>query len=120
MPKESNKEKVLSALLNTDSITSAAKHCGITERTIYRYLEDAEFKREYRTARREVYENTIGQIQHATKQAVETLNKNLSCGNPSVEVRAAQIILDASTKGIETLDILERLEILEYAAKTES
>ena len=58
-------------------------------------------------------ENAITQIQQATSEDVETLKKNLHCENPAVEVRAAQIILDAATKGVELIDILERVEILE-------
>ena len=113
MPKQTNKEKALNALLNTNSIADAAKACGLSEKTLYRYLEDEDFQKEYRKARRSLVERSIGQIQTATSEAVETLRRNLHCENPSVEVRAAQIILDAASKGIETLDILERLEILE-------
>ena len=113
MPKESNKEKALTALLNSSSIADAAQKCGLTDRTLYRYLDDAEFKKEYRAARRALVENSISRIQSATGEAVETLKKNLHCENPSVEVRAAQIILDNALKGVEIIDILERLEVLE-------
>lgn len=120
MPKHTNKEKVLNALLNTASISDAAKTCGLSEKTIYRYLEDESFQKEYRRARRSLVERSIGQIQTATGEAVETLKRNLYCENPSVEVRAAQIILDAANKGIELLDVIERLEVLENAVKTEN
>ena len=113
MAKESNKEKVLSALLQSNSVAEAAKISGIAERTIYRYLNEKDFQTEVRAARRSVVETSIGQIQGAASEAVETLKKNLHCGNPSAEIRAAQIILENSVKGIEMLDILERLEILE-------
>ena len=111
--KTNNKEKIIDALLTTSSIADAAKQVKIGEATIYRYLRDADFKRDYLNARRDVVTNTIGQLQGASEKAVQTLEKNLSCGNPSAEIRAAQIILENSYKGIETLDILARLEILE-------
>lgn len=113
MVKQTNQEKALAALLNSVSIADAATKCGLSERTLYRYLEDEIFKKEYRAARRNLVENSIGQIQTATGEAVETLKKNLYCENPAVEVRAAQIILDTAYKGVELLDVLERLEILE-------
>lgn len=113
MPKEKNKEKALSALLNSPSITEAARKSGISERTFYRYLDEPEFKKEFRAARRAIVENSISQIQSATGEAVETLKQNLHCENPAVEVRAAQIILDNAVKGVETIDFLERLERLE-------
>jgi hypothetical protein len=113
MAKTNNHEKALSALLSSASIAEAAIRSALSERTLYRYLEDENFKKEYRSARRNLVENSIGQIQTATGEAVETLRKNLTCENPAVEVRAAQIILDTAYKGIELLDVLERLEVLE-------
>jgi hypothetical protein len=113
MPKDTNREKALAGLLGTSSITEAAKKSGLSERTIYRYLSDESFMKDFRRARRDLVETSIGQIQAATGEAVETLKKNLTCENPAVEVRAAQIILDTATKGVELLDILERVEILE-------
>lgn len=120
MPKPTNKEKVLNALLNTASIADAAKLCGLSEETIYRYLKDAEFQKEYRAARRALVETSISQIQKATSEAVETLQRNLRCENPAVEVRCAQIILEQAVKGVELIDVIERLEILEDAVKREN
>lgn len=113
MPKPTNKEKVLIALLETSSIREAAEKSGLGEATIYRYLNDKDFLKEYRAARRQIVETSISRMQKASGEAVETLIKNLHCENPSVENRAAQLIIENSVKAVETLDILERLEILE-------
>lgn len=113
MPKQTNKEKALNALLMNNSIADAAKGCKLSEKTIRRYLEDAEFKTEYGQARRRVFEQNIFRLQSLHNEAVETLRKNLHCENPSVEVRAAQIIIESNRKDFETFDILERLETLE-------
>jgi len=111
--KIANREKALSALLEAASITEAAKVCGLSEKTLRRYLEDPEFQKEFRAARRTVFEQNIVRLQSLHAVAVETLERALTCNNPSVEVRAAQIIIEGSRKDFETLDILERLEILE-------
>ena len=113
MPKEKNKEKALSALLQTSSVKDAAKKCGLSEETLYRYLKEPEFNAEYRASRRLLVENSIARIQGLTGQALETLARNLHCENPSVEVRAAQILIDNAIRGVEITDILERLEALE-------
>jgi AcrR family transcriptional regulator len=113
MAKQTNKEKAIAALINAPSIREAARQCGLSEETLYRYLKDKEFVSEYRQARRATVENAITQIQQATSEAVETLKKNLHCENPAAEIRAAQIILENSIKGVETIDVLERLERLE-------
>jgi AcrR family transcriptional regulator len=111
--KATNKEKALAALLKNSTISEAAKDCGLSAETIYRYLKDKEFISDYRNARRQVVENSITQLQQASGEAVETLRRNLSCSNPQAEIRAAQIILDNALKGVELVDILERLETIE-------
>lgn len=111
--KIANREKALSALLESATITEAAKKCGLNEKTLRRYLEDAEFQTEFRAARRGVFEQNIVRLQSLHGNAVDTLERNLNCENPSVEVRAAQIIIEGNRKDFETLDILERLEKIE-------
>ena len=113
MAKHTNKEKALTALLECPTIKDAANKCGLSEETLYRYLREADFLSDYRTARRSVMETATTELQKAASEAVETLKRNQACGNPAVEIRAAQIILDNAFKGIETTDILERLEKIE-------
>ncbi len=113
MPKETNKEKILISLIGTTSIREAAKKSGIGEATIYRYLQDKEFLAEYRNARRQTVETAIAQMQNAASEAVERLKELQYCENPPVAARCAQIIFENSVKGMETFDILERLEALE-------
>lgn len=120
MAKETNKQRALTALLNTPTITEAAASCGLSEATLYRYLTEKDFVKDYRDARRMVVENSITQIQKITHKAVEALERNLTSGNPQVEVSAARIILDNSLKGVELIDVIERLEVLEDAVETKS
>lgn len=113
MPKPTNKEKCLIALLETSSIREAAKQSGIGEATIYRYLQDKEFLSDYRNARRQTVELAIAQMQSAASEAVDRLKELQYCENPAVAARCAQIIFENSVKGMETTDILERLEKIE-------
>ncbi len=111
--KTANREKALSALLESATISDAAKKCGLNEKTLRRYLDDAEFQKEFRAARRIVFEQNIVRLQSLHAGAVDTLERNLNCENPSVEVRAAQIVIESTRKDFETLDILARLEKIE-------
>jgi DeoR/GlpR family transcriptional regulator of sugar metabolism len=111
--KTANREKALTALLESATITEAAKKCELSEKTLRRYLDDADFQTEFRAARRVVFEQNIVRLQSLHAGAVDTLERNLTCENPSVEVRAAQIIIEGNRKDFETLDILERLEKIE-------
>ena len=94
MPKENNKEKALTALIESASIIEAAQTSGLSEKTLRRYLEEKEFSDEYATARRQVVESAVSALQQAANEAVETLRRNLTCDNPQAEIRAAQLILD--------------------------
>jgi DNA-binding MurR/RpiR family transcriptional regulator len=113
MPKETNKAKVLIALIETSSIREAAKKSGIGEATIYRFLQDKEFLAEYRNARRQTVESAIAQMQNAASEAVERLKELQHCENPAVAARCAQIIFENALRGLETTDILQRLEAIE-------
>ena len=113
-----NQQKALIALVESASVADAATKCGLTRETLFRYLKDADFVKEYRTMRRQVVEGAITEIQQSTSEAVATLKRNLTCGKASDENRAAQIILDNAIKGVELVDVMERLEALENAVET--
>lgn len=87
--------------------------------TYWRWMQNETFLREYRKVRRGILENTIARLQSSTYQAIETLERNLNCENPAAEIRAAQIILEQSLKGLEILDIESRLETLELLSSSE-
>ncbi len=113
MPKETNKERLLVALIETSSIRAAAEKSGIAESTVYRYLQDKDFLAEYRNARRQTVESAISKMQNAASEAVDRLKELQYCENPAVGARCAQIIFENSIKGMEMIDILQRLEAIE-------
>jgi hypothetical protein len=106
-------EKALAALLTEVTIETAAKNAGVTDVTMWRWMREPEFRRRYQEARRQIVEEAVGLMQRASKRAVATLVKNLDCGNPSVEVRSAQVILEQSFKGVELLELEARMSFLE-------
>lgn len=117
MAKLANQQKAITALLTTDTIAKAADQAGLSQETIYRYLRDPLFLAEYRATRRDLMESTVGRLQNATDQAVHTLRRNMQCGTPGAEIRAAQVILENASKGIELTEIVERLEALEQCTE---
>ncbi len=106
-------EQAIAALLSTPSIPAAAKAVGIGEATLWRWLQLPDFSAAYRAARRQVVERAVSELQAAASEAVETLKRNLTCENPGVEIRAAQIVLEQAVKGVELIDLQERVERLE-------
>jgi transposase len=106
-------DDAIAALLSTSTIKEAAKATKIGVATLYRWLQLPEFAAAYRTARREVVEHAITELQSATSEAVATLKRNLNCRNEAVEVRAASIVLEQAIKGVELMDLQARIEKLE-------
>ena len=96
----------------------AAKKSGVSEMPLWHWMQEPEFQSAYRQARRSVVEKAIGELYAACSDAVNALHRNLSCGVASTEVTAAKIILEQATKGVELIDLQERLESLELLWET--
>ena len=120
MPKETNKEKALTALLEAKSIAEAAKLCGMSEKTLRRYLQEDDFKKDYREARKLIFEQNVMELQTLHTKAIETLEKKLSSRSDSVAVRAAAIVIMQTRKDYENTEILERVEAIEDALKEQN
>ena len=118
---EMRQERAIVALLSEPSIEAAAKTADVSDVTIWRWMKLPEFRAKLRDARRAVVEGAIGRLQQTATEAVETLRRNLTCGTPAVEVRAATAILDQAIKAVELFDVVERVEQLEarVAARAE-
>jgi hypothetical protein len=105
-------------LLTVPTISEAAKHMGVGERTLFRWLQqDTDFQAAYREARRQTVQHAIARIQQATGKAVTTLEGVMT--NPespsSSRVSAARVVLEMAIKAIELEDLEGRLVALELA-----
>ena len=112
-----HEDAALAALLSEPTIEAAATKAGIGESTLLRWLAEPTFKARYRDARRQVVEAAVGRLQTVATKAVDTLERNLSCGIPAVEVGAAKSVLDQAVKAVELVDLAERIEALEQASE---
>lgn len=98
-------EQAIAALLQATTIEAAAAQAGISRRTLHRWLGQPSFKTRYRAARLEVVDVAVRELQRASGEAVETLRRNLKCGEPGVEVRAAVAVLDQAMKGLQLFEV---------------
>jgi hypothetical protein len=113
-----HQERAVAGLLSTRTIAEAAAAAGVSSRTLERWLsENDEFVAEYRAARRRLVEGSITRVQEATVEAVDCLKRNLSCGTPSTEVRAASVILDHALRAVELYELESRLSALEEGSE---
>jgi hypothetical protein len=106
-------ERLIIFLLNERTIEEACRKAGVGISTHWRWARDERFLNRYRDARRGLLENTVSRLQAIANSAVDALERNLTCKNPSVEVRSAAVILEHAIRGLEAMDIDVRLKELE-------
>jgi len=111
-------EDAIVALMTTRNTEEAAKAIGIGTKTLLRWQKEPEFEAAYRSARTASVRQSIARIQQSSSAAVSTLHKLMLDPNTpaSVKARVSETILTLSLKGVETEDILARVEQLERAA----
>lgn len=107
----------VSALLTEKSITRAAEKAGIGERTLYRWMTQAQFRTALLTEEDKVIDSTVRRLLSMADLAVSTLEMLLAEGGVAhgVKLRAAQTALDTMLKLRELRDIENRLAALEEA-----
>ena len=114
---EAKQEKALAALLVCPTIAEAAKSARVGETTLFRWLQEPAFQEAYHAARLQVLSAATMQLRQATGAAVDTLKRNLTCGNASAEIRAAATILEMAYKSAEVEDLAARVEAMEQFLK---
>lgn len=101
------------ALLESQTLEEAAGKVGISPSTVARWMKRDDFQAAYRKARQEVFEIGLSRLQTLSVDAVQALKRNLTCGRPTAEIRAAGVILEHARHGVEILDVADRLAALE-------
>jgi hypothetical protein len=108
-------EAALSAVLSHPTLKEAALAAGISESTLWRYMQDAEFSRRLREARRDSVTHAVTRLQKASSEAVTALLDLMTKQDTPAATRLSAIrtILDYSLKAVEQDDLRARLEELE-------
>jgi len=114
-------EEAILALLTQRNVDDAARVAKVAPRTLYRWMKDREFDAAYREAKRAAFSQSIARMHQMSSAAVSTLGKIMVDPNTpaSTRVRAADTILNHTSKAIETEDIVARLAALEEATQTQ-
>lgn len=116
---EPQQERALIALLNAPNNRSAAKAAGVSEMTLWRYMQNSDFQAAYKSARRDALESATARLQAGANAAVAVLlnvaeNARYS---PHARVQAAKAVLDLAYKTYELDTLAERIDALEDAAE---
>ena len=119
MPRKSRKEAALIALLTQPTVKQAAEASGISQPSLFRFLQDKDFRAEYHKAKKALLDAALGDLQKATGRAVAVLSEIMEDteATPGARVSAAKAVLSFSIQVGQLEDILERLEKVEAATE---
>jgi hypothetical protein len=105
-------EAAIAALLTCRTVKSAAQKAGVAEKTLHAWMQLPAFDAAYKAARKRVLAHAISLLQGASSLAVKTLVKNLRCGRPGPEIRAAIAILDKAIAAGQIEELAEEVAAL--------
>jgi len=118
VPLTSKQKAALEALLTSKSHAEAARKAGIGRATLWRYLNNPDFKKAYREARRQLAVERLERLRQTARQ-MELILVGVAYDETApatARVGAAREILaqfNEAEKTLELMDIQERLEALE-------
>lgn len=112
-------EKIMVALLMHGSVAEAEKVSGASRSTIYKRLEDREFKSEYDRRRTLVLNEACAALQSTLTSAIKTIEEIIQNEEnaPQVRLNACGLILQNCLKYTEQIEVLKKLEELEALIK---
>src|SRR2546430_29833 len=86
------------ALAGGKTVAEAADATGLSERTIFRRLEDADFRRRVSQARGDMLARAVGRLADVSARAVKTLEALLEAEGEFVRLNAAKAILETGNR----------------------
>lgn len=115
MGRKVSRENAILVLVANPNIKEAAAACGISEKTMHRWLHEPEFAAQLAEAQRYVAKRVTRLVISRAEKAVGVLDTIMSDVEtaPPARVSAAKAILEYAMRAIETEDVLARLEALE-------
>jgi hypothetical protein len=115
MNKSISDEKIIVALLNTDSKTAAAKALGIRTDTLFARMQSESFLIKYQKAKDNLIAESVTNLQKTMNQAVSVVSEIMMNPGiaPQIRINAADTILRYAVKLTETEELIRRIEELE-------
>jgi hypothetical protein len=112
--RKKNEDPLLLALACGATVEAAARQCGLSDRTVYRRLKDAGFKRRLEAVRADMVQRSAGMLTAAAGEAVRTLLALQKESAPAaVRLGAARAVLELGVKLRQLVELEVRLAELE-------
>lgn len=115
--RKKGEEPLVLALACGASVEAAARQCKVSDRTVYRRLQDPGFRAQVQAARGEMVTRSAGLLTAAAGEAVRTLlSLQKDATPPAVRLGAARAVLEIGIKVREVADLEGRIAALEAQA----
>ena len=106
--------KAITALLTTGDKNQAAEAAGVSRRTLYRWLHQAEFRAALQLAETEALDELSRELVRLAGKAARTLERAMDSAElDNARIRAADIVLSRLLQLRELVTIEQRLAALE-------
>ena len=102
-------------LVASPTVSEGARLAQVGLRTLYRWMDDDDFRRELERQRSEAAELAYVELKGLMLKSVQVLGSAMEDPNPNVRLRAAQTALSVAMKATELRDIQKRLDLLDAA-----
>ena len=109
----SNQTRALAAILSEKTIRDAAAKVGLTEKTLYKYLNDETFVSALAAAQDEITREAVNRLVGGLNTALDALDDLIKSGDPTNKRLAAVAWLTHALKLKEFAEIERRLNALE-------
>jgi len=110
---DTRKSKAIEALGFGLSVTDASNKAGVTRKTVYRWLDDDEFKGQVLERQNSVLERVSRRLSALSLQSLEVLSELLKSENENIRLKASSAVLSRFTEILEMLRLEKRIEVLE-------
>lgn len=105
--------RAIPAILESKTMTEAAKKTGVNRTSLYRWMEEPLFRMELERTQRAAFAGALARLQQASRAAVERLIESLDVESTVERRLAATEIIELCFKGQEIGEFSERLAELE-------
>ena len=109
------KMRALPHLAAGSSVSEAAVAVGVDRTTLYRWMEDDEFRTQLERLRSEAADLARTELKGLMYKAVQVLDEAMDDPDPRLRLRAAQTALSTGLKAIDLKEIEQRLQLLDDA-----
>lgn len=117
-PRKKADDPLLMALACGATVDSAARQCKLCVRTVYRRLEDPDFRQRLQDLRADMFQRMAATLTAAGSEAVRTMLDLLKPANPpATRLGAARSVLEMGMKAREFAELEDRLTALESQAQ---